>query len=417
MTYIAPSRVTIATGQPALLPNPLPSGCVVTNVSTSTTIDIAPSPLFQAGTITTVAAGNSAQVVAGQPIWCRVTPGQSGNPQSADVIASPGGAVTPPATVGAEIKGTVDIGTITGTVTIDGTVDLAAGATVDATIPGTVTIDANGSAVVVDAVGKGALLATTAAGTKQINITLASGTNSLLIGPLTSASGATVELLTDSSGNTYDIYVPCHTLATPPDVAYFWAAAIIPVPGTYSVAISDTPATDWWVFGNTGVYSTATEIMQPQANFSSTSPWANMGPAISVYQLSGLLQIISLAEPAAGTDWTYTLPYAARLKRVSGSFAATSATAANRWPMLVTTQAAGYGGYVPMTTAAVVAGTNAHIGGWPTAPFASTANPAGSQTFPFPDEVLPSGTVVQTVTFNIQAGDQWSSVQLDLEPA
>lgn len=98
--YIAPSRVTIATGQPALLPNPLPSGCVVTNVSTSTTVDIAPSPLFQAGTITTVAAGNSAQVVAGQPIWCRVTPGQSGNPQSADVIAAPGGAIMPPAIVG-----------------------------------------------------------------------------------------------------------------------------------------------------------------------------------------------------------------------------------------------------------------------------------------------------------------------------
>jgi len=90
----APQTVTVTT-IPARLPNPPGAGgTLVTNGSAATTVDVAADNTFQPNAITTVNGGNSTLVGDGLPIWCRVTPGQSGT--SAPVTTLAGGMLPPP---------------------------------------------------------------------------------------------------------------------------------------------------------------------------------------------------------------------------------------------------------------------------------------------------------------------------------
>ena len=132
------------------------------------------------------------------------------------------------------------------------------------------------------------------------------------------------------------------------------------------------------------------------------------------------LQVVSVPSPAAGADWSYTLPWPAKVVSVSGQLA-TSATAATRWPNLagLLGPANTYAQYLAMTTAGVGASLYQHLQGWPGAPappLLNSGNP-GASMFTVPPGVLPAGTTVESITFNLQAGDQWSGVVLQLEPA
>ena len=131
---------------------------------------------------------------------------------------------------------------------------------------------------------------------------------------------------------------------------------------------------------------------------------------------------VSVPEPAAGADWSYTLPYAARLIAVTAQFAA-SATAANRWPALVGVAgpASIYAAYVYMVGTAVTASTTAQLQGQPGmsvgAP-TTIAGPVAITRYSYPPTgVLPADSIIESITFNIQAGDQWSDISLVLEPA
>ena len=129
------------------------------------------------------------------------------------------------------------------------------------------------------------------------------------------------------------------------------------------------------------------------------------------------VQTVAVPNPAAGANWSYTLPYPAKVKTIQCSFF-TDATAASRYPYI------DWGGLV---------------GGYDALPFGSPlaassgvnlAWRAGSLTVPFfspganawlatmPDwGVLPAGSIINSGVADMQSGDYWTAVSLVLEPA
>lgn len=211
---------------------PTPSGAstiLVVNQDSTYTVDLAPTNEFVAGQTYTLAAGAPANWPGGQPLWCRVTPGQTGSPSSVLVWAQPDGSAAPlprvnatidPGTEPINITGTVDIAgtpavtidttsapvevSVQGTVSIGGTpavtisgtptVAISAGQVVQVTNPtGTVlavngsvnvssgTVDINSGQVNVSALAGESLLGTMAAGTSEVTVTPAAGTPGLFI--------------------------------------------------------------------------------------------------------------------------------------------------------------------------------------------------------------------------------------------
>lgn len=124
------------------------------------------------------------------------------------------------------------------------------------------------------------------------------------------------------------------------------------------------------------------------------------------------------ATPTTGADWTYTLPCPGRLVTVLPIFAA-SAAAANRFAFL-------FGGnffQVPMNQTAWVAGQDYNITGYVGGPQPPSPNPtqntAGSfvPNFGIPNApLLPPGTVIDSNTNGLQAGDRWLQIALTFAP-
>ena len=119
---------------------------------------------------------------------------------------------------------------------------------------------------------------------------------------------------------------------------------------------------------------------------------------------------VTVPQPAAGANWSYTLPFTARLKMVQAVFAA-SAAVGTRQPVLIINNG-------PSLTLSA-AGFTASSGGWmaaypggpvpPQLPGGSNVNERG-----MPDLVLPAGATISTGVggSGIQAGDQWRQITL-----
>jgi hypothetical protein len=125
-----------------------------------------------------------------------------------------------------------------------------------------------------------------------------------------------------------------------------------------------------------------------------------------------LPRIVTVASPAAGSDWSVAvdqgrcwIPLTIRAQLVS------SATVANRVPVLQygdgTTTVVG----VPSQNSQAASLTNRH--GWARG---AGNGPVGAGLLDFlaslPFHALFGGLVIQTVTTNLQVGDQWSAIAL-----
>lgn len=122
---------------------------------------------------------------------------------------------------------------------------------------------------------------------------------------------------------------------------------------------------------------------------------------------------VGVSNPAAGADWTYTVPAGATYRLVS-AFAtlATSASVANRVPELIIDDGTHSlsGSLMASPQTAGVTDTYTWGSGLPLSAALSAAN-----TAPLPQSLtLAAGWRVRTSTSGIQAADQWSTIRLCL---
>lgn len=124
--------------------------------------------------------------------------------------------------------------------------------------------------------------------------------------------------------------------------------------------------------------------------------------------------LINIPTPGAGVNFAYTLTAPARLKSVFLTYSADS-SAHNRYLSLT---AGNYPGFweCPLNATAITASNVFNLIGWPTAPLA--AAPGGLYyTAPLPDIVLPSGAIISSAGMPLSTADQWTLINLGLEPA
>lgn len=126
----------------------------------------------------------------------------------------------------------------------------------------------------------------------------------------------------------------------------------------------------------------------------------------------GWQEPVYLPDPVVGAEWSYTVDgrYYERLITAHIVFTA-SATVADRYPQMQLTDANG----VAVTSAPVGSGTAASdvltADLTLNAPAFSLAQSGGSWGY-FPDLLIPPGWTWQSVTYGIDAGDQYSGIVL-----
>ena len=163
-------------------------------------------------------------------------------------------------------------------------------------------------------------------------------------------------------------------------------------------------------------FSTALLTVNFAASVSGWYAWVQGTP----YMPTLPVQQVNLPNPAAGSDWSYTLPFPARVIAISAQLG-TSTTTAERWPYIIGLlgQALSYAQYVLTTPTGFPASAGGHIQGWLGGPEVPTqsSDPVLSTRFAIPSMLLPPGAPVSSVTLGLQTGDQWSDIILQLAPA
>lgn len=146
----------------------------------------------------------------------------------------------------------------------------------------------------------------------------------------------------------------------------------------------------------------------------------NSGPAFPGTPLllsadgPGFIRSIAVADPAAGAEWSQTVPTNARW-RVLGVDAAlvTDATVANREAVLTIDDGASIVAEIAAGTAQAASLTRRYS----FARGVQRGGPAASTIInaPIPDAILMGGYRIRSVTTNLQAGDNWGAPQLWVE--
>ncbi len=128
----------------------------------------------------------------------------------------------------------------------------------------------------------------------------------------------------------------------------------------------------------------------------------------------GVVRSSTLANPAAGADWTFTVPTNARwrVQSVKGILT-TSAAVANRVPRILLNDGAS-NVYIGTPNQSVPAGSNPFVSGAPI-----TATAAANVTdvlVPLPPTMyLEPGYTISSSTVGIQGADQWSGLVINVE--
>lgn len=128
----------------------------------------------------------------------------------------------------------------------------------------------------------------------------------------------------------------------------------------------------------------------------------------------GFIHTITVGNPAAAADWSFTIPAGARMKlRSAQAQLATSATVANRFPFLHLTDSVNE--YALFTPSAAQVASLTVVYHW--SPGATQQAVISSQEVvaTLSDMVLPPGHVIASTTPGISAGDQWSAIVLSVE--
>lgn len=128
-----------------------------------------------------------------------------------------------------------------------------------------------------------------------------------------------------------------------------------------------------------------------------------------------MLRLLQVPAPAAGADWTFTLPAAGywRIRSVFATLTA-SATVANRQPGLAITDGTVLW-HRARPGAVLIANGVADVLAMPGLGFQTQGATQGTFTLPIPDVVMPPGFVISSVSTALQAGDQYSSIVIAAE--
>ena len=301
-------------------------------------------------------------------------------------------------TVDATISGTVDANITNATLDISGTVAVS-----EVTeVTGTVTIDANNSEVTVTEVGAAVKVATLTGSTTSFTGTLPTGSNTILLG-LAERSTPTSDIgISDSAGFQIPVeWVLGGVGGTSPPTNYWlgWAVVLDPTE-TYTIG-SINPADTMTIYASAGVRQVAVSNLP-------TVPPGNTGfGSVYTHDYPVTVQTVSVPEPAAGATWSYTLPYPAKVTAVVAELV--SASGGSNPTLSVG----------PITlyweTGTLAAGTY-YLKAWPGPPALAVVSQFGNILLAIPDlGVLPAGTVI--AGSGQAAGDQWSNINVVLEPA
>lgn len=119
----------------------------------------------------------------------------------------------------------------------------------------------------------------------------------------------------------------------------------------------------------------------------------------------------TVANPAAGADWTYTVPAGLQQTLISvRAVLTTSAAVANRFPVLRITSPTGQIlADVSALAAETASSTVTYV--WMAGAPANNVNNVQQMSLPSGLRLLGSSTI-QTITSGIQAGDQWSAISV-----
>ena len=137
--------------------------------------------------------------------------------------------------------------------------------------------------------------------------------------------------------------------------------------------------------------------------------------AVAKSSLAHRVQIRAFPSPGAGADFS-TQVGNGEVWRVIGFTATltTSAAAANRVPAVRITDQTNVGGIASLSLA--ITATSVVTVSWGLyASTSATVVTGGSTTVALPEWTIPAGYLFQTVTGNIQAGDQWSAITAMIE--
>ena len=154
-----------------------------------------------------------------------------------------------------------------------------------------------------------------------------------------------------------------------------------------------------------GFYASAAQVYQYQE-----VPFVpRQGPVVS----------INVPNPAAGANWSYTLPFNARVAHIGAVFV-TSSTAADRYPYMNFLSLGGGNAFDGLPAGSPMTAGAAYNLSWQAGagfvPYLSQG--AYLWTAAIPDYgVLPAGTVIESGVSGLQAADQWSAINLQLAPA
>jgi hypothetical protein len=131
--------------------------------------------------------------------------------------------------------------------------------------------------------------------------------------------------------------------------------------------------------------------------------------------LSPPVYTVPVPNPAAGADWSYTLPAPARLVGITTGLTCSS-TAANRFPLLAINNGS-QDLFNTSPPAALTANTNwlvdAAVGVNDSPILLSSGGYVGSfERLSLPSWLLPAGYKVHSKTINLQPTDQWNGTLL-----
>jgi hypothetical protein len=147
----------------------------------------------------------------------------------------------------------------------------------------------------------------------------------------------------------------------------------------------------------------------PQAQIS----WP-YGRVITPLEGPGDIRALAVGNPAAGTDWTFTCPANTRLRICSlqATFTASAAVANRQVQLIVDDGTTPY--WTDDGTANITAGQVAQVAATTTNAPAGIITTVQDLVFP-PSLYLVAGHRIRTSTVGIQAGDQWSLINIAVE--